>query len=137
VASAVVLCGSVGILFHLVGEYFVDFCPWLLFFCFRYTDKSDVYSFGVILAMLLTGRDPSDQFLTAESSRDGLVCWLRHKQQAGEAKEALDTSILGDEGEEEEMLMAMRIAVVCLSDLPADRPSSDELVSMLSQLHSF
>ncbi|KAF3337128.1 inactive leucine-rich repeat receptor-like protein kinase CORYNE-like protein [Carex littledalei] len=70
-------------------------------------------------------------------SRDGLVCWLRQKQQAGEAKEALDTSILGDEGEEEEMLMAMRIALVCLSDLPADRPSSDELVSMLSQLHSF
>lgn len=90
-----------------------------------------------MLAILLTGRDPSDQFLTGESSRDGLVCWLRQQQQAGEAKEALDTSILGDEGEEEEMLMAMRIALVCLSDLPADRPSSDELVSMLSQLHSF
>lgn len=90
-----------------------------------------------MLAILLTGRDPSDQFLTGESSRDGLVCWLRQKQQAGEAKEALDTSIVGDEGEEEEMLMAMRIALVCLSDLPADRPSSDELVSMLSQLHSF
>uniref|UniRef100_A0A6V7QTV2 Protein kinase domain-containing protein n=1 Tax=Ananas comosus var. bracteatus TaxID=296719 RepID=A0A6V7QTV2_ANACO len=26
----------------------------------RYTDKSDVYSFGMILAVLLTGRDPSD-----------------------------------------------------------------------------
>ncbi|KAJ1704031.1 hypothetical protein LUZ63_003810 [Rhynchospora breviuscula] len=103
----------------------------------RYTDKSDVYSFGVMVAILLTGRDPSDRLLTVESSRDGLVCWLRHMQQAGEAKEALDTSILGDEVEEEEMLMAMRIALVCLSDVPADRPSSDELVSMLSQLHSF
>lgn len=63
--------------------------------------------------------------------------WLRELQQAGEAREALDKSILGEEGEEEEMSMAIRIAVVCLSDSPADRPSSDELVPMLTQLHSF
>ena len=40
-------------------------------------------------------------------------------------------SIIGEEVEEDEMLMAVRIAVVCLSDVPADRPSSNELVSML------
>ncbi|KAI4368536.1 hypothetical protein MLD38_017083 [Melastoma candidum] len=52
-------------------------------------------------------------------------------------KEALDKSILGEEVEEDEMVMAVRIAVVCLSELPPDRPSSDELGLMLTQLHSY
>lgn len=102
----------------------------------RYTDKSDIFSFGMILALLLTGRDPLDPFF-AEVGGGSLGCWLRHLQQAGEAREGLDKTILGDEAEEDEMLMAVRIVVVCLSDLPADRPSSDELVPMLAQLHSF
>ncbi|KAJ7945603.1 Receptor-like kinase [Quillaja saponaria] len=103
----------------------------------RYTDKSDIFSFGMILGVLLTGREPTDPFF-GEAARGGsLGCWLRHLQQAGEAREALDKSIMGEEGEEDEMLMAVRIAAACLSDLPPDRPSSDELVHMLTQLHSF
>lgn len=102
-----------------------------------YTDKSDIYSFGMILSVLLTGRDPTDPFFGESSSGGSLGRWLRHLQQAGEPREALDKSILGEEVEEDEMLMAVRIAVVCLSDLPADRPSSEELVPMLTQLHSF
>lgn len=103
----------------------------------RYTDKTDVFSFGVILAVLLTGRDPMDPFFGEAASGGSLGQWLRHLQQAGEAREALDKSILGEEVEEDEMLMAVRISVVCLSNFPADRPSSDELVPMLTQLHSF
>ncbi|KAL2547276.1 Inactive leucine-rich repeat receptor-like protein kinase CORYNE [Forsythia ovata] len=103
----------------------------------RYTDKSDVFSFGVILGVLLTGRDPLDPLFGEATSGGSLGLWLGHLQQAGEASEALDKSILGEEIEEDEMLMAVRIAVVCLSDSPADRPSSDELVSMLTQLNSF
>ncbi|KAF9618937.1 hypothetical protein IFM89_002932 [Coptis chinensis] len=103
----------------------------------RYTEKSDIFSFGMILAVLLTGRDPLEPFF-GEASRGGsLGRWLRHLQQAGETREALDKSIMGEEVEEDEMLMAVRIAGVCLSDLPADRPSSDELVPMLTQLNSF
>jgi len=95
-----------------------------------------VYALGMILGVLLTGRDPTDPFFLGEAGRGGLARWLRHMQQSGDPKEALDSSILGDEGEEEEMLMAIRVAIVCLSDSPVDRPSSDELVAMLTQLHS-
>ncbi|XP_058092971.1 inactive leucine-rich repeat receptor-like protein kinase CORYNE [Magnolia sinica] len=103
----------------------------------RYTDKSDIFSFGVILGVLLTGRDPLDPFFGEAGGGGSLGRWLRHLQQAGEAREGLDKCILGEEVEEDEMLMAVRIAVVCLSDLPGDRHSSDELVPMLTQLHSF
>ncbi|KAK3018172.1 hypothetical protein RJ639_003842 [Escallonia herrerae] len=103
----------------------------------RYTDKCDIFSFGVILGVLLTGRDPTDPFFTEVATGGSLGRWLQHLQEAGEAREALDKSILGEEVEEDEMLMAVRIAVVCQSDLPSDRPSSDELVPMLTQLHSF
>lgn len=105
--------------------------------CSRYTDKSDIFSFGMILGVLLTGKDPTDPFFGETASGGSLGCWLRHLQQAGEARDALDKSMLGEEGEEDEMLMAVRIAAACLSDMPADRPSSDELVHMLTQLHSF
>ncbi|VFQ60885.1 unnamed protein product [Cuscuta campestris] len=99
----------------------------------RYTDKSDIFSFGVILANLLTGQSPTDPSATGGS----LGRWLHRLQGAGSAREALDPRLLGDEEEEDEMLMAVKIAAVCLSDSPADRPSSDELVSMLTQLNSF
>lgn len=105
--------------------------------CSRYTDKSDVFSFGVILGVLLTGKYPTDPFFGDTPTRGSLARWLQRLQEAGDAREALDKSILGEVIEEDEMLMAVKIAVVCLSDMPADRPSSDELVSLLTQLNSF
>ncbi|CAN8299585.1 unnamed protein product [Cochlearia groenlandica] len=103
----------------------------------RYTDKSDIFSFGIILGVLLTGRDPTQPFCGEASNGGSLGQWLKHLQQSGETREALDKNILGEEVEEDEMLMALRITIICLSDFPADRPSSDELVHMLTQLHSF
>ncbi|XP_013612173.1 PREDICTED: inactive leucine-rich repeat receptor-like protein kinase CORYNE [Brassica oleracea var. oleracea] len=103
----------------------------------RYTDKSDVFSFGMILGVLLTGRDPTLPFSIEGATGGSLGQWLKHLQQTGEVREGLDKSILGEEVEEDEMLMALRITIICLSDFPADRPSSDELVHMLTQLHSF
>ncbi|XP_054807637.1 inactive leucine-rich repeat receptor-like protein kinase CORYNE isoform X2 [Prosopis cineraria] len=103
----------------------------------RYSDKSDIFSFGMILGVLLTGKDPGDTFFGEAGNGGSMGCWLRQLQQAGDAKEALDKSIIVREGDEDDMLMAVRVAAACLSDVPADRPSSDELVHMLTQLHSF
>ncbi|KAK4265112.1 hypothetical protein QN277_026207 [Acacia crassicarpa] len=116
--------------------------PECLHNCSRYSEKSDIFSFGMILGVLLTGRDPRDAFFEEAGNGGSMRCWLRQLQEAGEPKEALDKSLVpvtvGDEeGDEADMLMAVRVAAACLSDVPANRPSSDELVHMLTQLHSF
>ncbi|CAA0833237.1 Inactive leucine-rich repeat receptor-like protein kinase CORYNE [Striga hermonthica] len=78
----------------------------------RYTDKSSIYSFGMLLGVLLTGRDPND------TSFGSMGEWLRQMQQ-GEDREALNKNILvGQQGEQDEMLMVLRIVVVSLSDGP-------------------
>ncbi|KAA0039855.1 inactive leucine-rich repeat receptor-like protein kinase CORYNE [Cucumis melo var. makuwa] len=109
----------------------------------RYTDKSDIYSFGVILRVLLTGRDPIETEQVSsdrgDSSGSGgsLGRWVK---QSVEPREAPDKSIRGEgmeEEEEEEMVLALRIAGVCTSELAEDRPCSDELLVMLTQLQSF
>ncbi|XP_038906785.1 inactive leucine-rich repeat receptor-like protein kinase CORYNE [Benincasa hispida] len=110
----------------------------------RFTDKSDIYSFGVILRVLLTGRDPSETEQASSDRGDGsgsgsggsLGRWL---EQSVEPREVLDKSIRGEgmEEEEEEMVLALRIAGVCTSELAEDRPCSDELLVMLTQLQSF
>ncbi|KAJ4908446.1 Inactive leucine-rich repeat receptor-like protein kinase CORYNE [Raphanus sativus] len=105
--------------------------------CYSAPESSQSNSFGMILGVLLTGRDPTQPFCVDGASGSSLGQWLKHLQQSGEAREALDESILGEEVEEDKMLMALRIAIICLTDFPADRPSSDELVHMLTQLHSF
>ncbi|KAI3989416.1 hypothetical protein MKX01_032518 [Papaver californicum] len=101
-------------------------------------DLSRLDSFGYTAPVCFkNSRDPSDPFFGEVSGGGSLRRWLRHLQQAGETREALDKSLLGEEVEEVEMLMAVRIVVVSLSNCPADRPSSDELVPMLTELHSF
>ncbi|GKA02624.1 inactive leucine-rich repeat receptor-like protein kinase CORYNE, partial [Tanacetum coccineum] len=108
-----------------------------------YIHKSDIFSFWVILGILLTGKDPSGAIFKGNGSGSGsnstsdMGMWFRQIVEVGDGRDALDKSILGEDMEEDEMLMAIRIAAVCLSDMPADRPFSDELVSMLTQLNSF
>ncbi|KAG7025231.1 Inactive leucine-rich repeat receptor-like protein kinase CORYNE, partial [Cucurbita argyrosperma subsp. argyrosperma] len=94
-----------------------------------YTDKSDIFSFGVILSVLLTGRDPTERPLSNREDGSGsggsLGRWL---EESVEPREAVDKSMRG-EGveEEEEMVLALRIAGVRASELPEDRPCSDDL----------
>ncbi|XP_074569049.1 leucine-rich repeat receptor-like serine/threonine/tyrosine-protein kinase SOBIR1 [Curcuma longa] len=97
------------------------------------TDKCDVYSFGVILAVLVTGRFPSDKFLE-ETEEMGLVSWVRRLvASSDEFALAIDEKLQG-KGFEEQMLLVLKVACFCTYDDPNQRPNSTDIHRMLSQI---
>ncbi|KAL6909913.1 hypothetical protein ACP4OV_001572 [Aristida adscensionis] len=98
----------------------------------KFTAKCDVYSFGVILAVLATGKEPTDEFFTRVDDI-GLVKWLRRVMQAGDHAEAIDPAIAGT-GHDEQIVLVLRIAVFCTADEPKERPSAKDVRCMLSQI---
>ncbi|XP_051203685.1 leucine-rich repeat receptor-like serine/threonine/tyrosine-protein kinase SOBIR1 [Lolium perenne] len=99
----------------------------------KFTAKCDVYSFGVILAVLATGKDPSDQFFVTEVEEIGLVKWLRRVVQCGDYAEAIDPALAGA-GHDEQILLVLRIAVFCTADEAKERPAAKDVRCMLAQI---
>lgn len=100
----------------------------------KVTEKCDIYSYGVVLLELLTGRTP------VQSIDEGgdLVTWVRsyilnHSLSSG----VLDARLnLQEEAEEaaatvSHMITVLKIALMCTSMSPFDRPTMREVVSML------
>ncbi|XP_011036356.1 PREDICTED: leucine-rich repeat receptor-like protein kinase PXL1 [Populus euphratica] len=95
-------------------------------------EKSDIYSFGVVLLELLTGKMPLDP---AFGESVDIVEWVRRKIRNNRAlEEALDHSIAGHcKDVQEEMLLVLRIAILCTAKLPKDRPSMRDVITMLGE----
>ncbi|KAH9727169.1 leucine-rich repeat receptor-like serine/threonine/tyrosine-protein kinase SOBIR1 [Citrus sinensis] len=112
----------------LVGTvgYMAPECPQTLTF----SDKSDIYSFGVLLAVLVMGKFPSDDFFqhTEEMS---LVQWMRNVMTSENPNRAIDSKLLGN-GYEEQMLLVLKLACFCTLEDPDERPNSKDVRSMLS-----
>ncbi|OVA20546.1 Protein kinase domain [Macleaya cordata] len=98
----------------------------------KFTDKCDIYSFGVLLAVLVTGKLPSDEFFqhTEEMSQ---VKWLRNVMTSENPRRAIDPNLIGN-GYEEQMLLVLKIACFCTLEDPKERPNSKEVGCMLSQI---
>lgn len=101
----------------------------------KFTDKCDIYSFGVILAVLVVGKMPSDDYFWNEGV--GIVMWLRNIMKSGEGSvevvEVIDANLRGN-GFEEEMALVLKIACFCTSDDPKERPNSKDIRCMLNQI---
>lgn len=95
-------------------------------------EKSDIYSFGVVLMELLTGRMPVDPEFGEAGS---IVEWVREKIRSRQGLvEALDSNIGAMHNHvQEEMILVLRIALLCTSKWPKDRPSMRDVVTMLAE----
>ncbi|XP_047939570.1 MDIS1-interacting receptor like kinase 1-like [Salvia hispanica] len=90
-------------------------------------EKSDVYSYGVVLMELVTGKRP----LEAEFGESvDIVGWMRRKQRL---EEALDPSVGNTKHVQEEMMLVLRIALLCTAKLPKDRPTMRDVLGMLAE----
>eukprot|EP01018_Ginkgo_biloba_P031295 Gb_21276 [translate_table: standard] len=95
-------------------------------------EKSDIYSFGVVLLELLTGRRPIDPEF---GDVINIVDWVRERIQTKEGVvEVLDQNVGAScSSIQEEMMLVLRVALLCTSRSPSDRPSMRDVVTMLSE----
>ncbi|KAI4301953.1 hypothetical protein L6164_035183 [Bauhinia variegata] len=94
-------------------------------------EKSDIYSYGVVLLELLTGKMPLDP---AFEESGYIVEWVRNKRRNGCLEEALEPIIAGQcKHAQEEMLLVLRIALLCTAKLPKERPSMRDIITMLGE----
>ncbi|GJX68003.1 leucine-rich repeat receptor-like serine/threonine/tyrosine-protein kinase SOBIR1 [Tanacetum coccineum] len=98
----------------------------------KFTDKCDIYSFGVLLAVLVMGKLPSDEFFQ-RTNEMSLVKWMRNVMIGEDPKQAIDPKMLGN-GYEEQMLLVLKIACFCTLDNPKERPDSKDARLMLAQI---
>lgn len=95
--------------------------------------KSDVYSFGVLLLELLTGKAPNQ----ASFGEDGidLPRWVQSVVREEWTAEVFDVELMRFSNIEEEMVQLLQIAMSCVSMVPDQRPSMQEVVKMIEDLN--
>jgi serine/threonine protein kinase len=100
----------------------------------KITEKSDVYSYGVVLLEVLTGRRAVD-------SRYGegwhIVKWVQdmNMNPKATAMEVLDSRLCGMPDDFiQEMVQTLGVALMCVNQTPAERPTMKEVVTLLLEV---
>lgn len=97
-------------------------------------EKSDIYSYGVVLMEILTGK----RSVEAEFGEGcGIVDWVRSRVR-NKSKDGINEVVDPNLSPlcvtvREEMTIVLRIALLCTSQNPADRPAMRDVVSMLQE----
>lgn len=111
---------------HLSDDDFAEYG-----YTLKVDEKIDIYSYGVVLMELLTGKRPLDPEFGESVD---IVEWFRMKIRDNKSlEEALDPNVGTIQHVQEEMLLVLRIAILCIAKLPKDRPSMRDVLTMLEE----
>ncbi|KAL7593077.1 receptor-like serine/threonine-protein kinase At2g45590 [Lactuca sativa] len=96
------------------------------------SEKSDVYSYGVLLLVLVSGRRPLQVTASpmSEFERANLISWARQLARNGKLLDLVDPNI--HSLDQEQALLCITTALLCLQRSPVKRPTMREIVGMLS-----
>ncbi|XP_021815447.1 G-type lectin S-receptor-like serine/threonine-protein kinase At1g61490 isoform X1 [Prunus avium] len=94
-----------------------------------FSEKSDVYSFGVLILEIITGRKNTSFYYYEQHL--GFLAYAWHSWNEGRGLELVD-EILADSYSSSEVMRCMHIALLCIQDKAADRPTMPDVVFMLS-----
>ena len=89
------------------------------------TEKSDIYSFGVVMLELVTGMKP----MAPEIGEVDLVTWVSATIEQNGLESVLEQTLA--EQFKDEMCKVLKIALMCVSNLPVNRPPMRAVVTML------
>ncbi|RHN46177.1 putative protein kinase RLK-Pelle-L-LEC family [Medicago truncatula] len=94
----------------------------------RATTSSDVFAFGALLLEVVCGRRP----IEPKASQDELVLvdWVWERFKEGRAFEVVDPKLNGD-FVETEVMMVLKLGLICSNDVPTIRPSMRQVVRIL------
>ncbi|KAI3787361.1 hypothetical protein L1987_41789 [Smallanthus sonchifolius] len=96
------------------------------------SEKSDVYSYGVLLLVLVSGRRPLQVTASpmSEFERANLISWARQLARNGKLLDLVDPNI--HSLDQEQAMLCITTALLCLHRSPVKRPTMREIVGMLS-----
>ncbi|XP_010448441.1 PREDICTED: receptor-like serine/threonine-protein kinase At4g25390 [Camelina sativa] len=94
------------------------------------SEKCDVYSYGVLLLVLISGRRPLEMTGSAsEIQRANLMSWARKLARRGKLVDLVDQKL--QNLDQEQAVLCIKVALLCLQRFPVSRPSMKEVVGML------
>uniref|UniRef100_A0ACD5XN85 Uncharacterized protein n=1 Tax=Avena sativa TaxID=4498 RepID=A0ACD5XN85_AVESA len=96
------------------------------------SEKCDIYSFGVLLLVLISGRRPLQVTASpmSEFEKASLISWARHLAHVGRLLDLVDSALL--DVNRDQVLLCITVALLCIQRSPTRRPSSEEVLEMLS-----
>ena len=98
--------------------------------------KADVFSFGVLVLEIVSGRKNSSFSPPPDSDADNLLDYAWKLYKKGRSMELLDPSLVKAEPEPDQVLLCIRIGLLCVQADPRLRPDMKRVVIILSRKQS-